>query len=301
MAETTFAKQLLTLRKQRGITQEKLAGVLGVSAQAVSKWENGSFPEGDLLPAIADYFEVSIDYLYGRDSGKISLDQQVLNEMKKNLFMLGGKENTAGYFEQMLQLEWAMQLASWGNSKDCYQRPSYDLSEGRVSSVVTADGGFSYLRMNRDMEFQITMKEPEDGFLAGLPMTPEMIRAFEFLGDKEHLKIAYFLLSMKPGECVESAVVAKCTGVSGEKTEAALDYLAKGGKEGSPLLNKVSILDEKGKSKKAYICNYQITCSLLIVLAGMDFFVHPPQSFNLSVNNRNNAWFTGKPGEKEEN
>ena len=39
--ETVFSKQLQMLRKQSGITQEQLAAKLGVTAQAVSKWENG--------------------------------------------------------------------------------------------------------------------------------------------------------------------------------------------------------------------------------------------------------------------
>lgn len=58
--ETVFSKQLQKLRKQSGITQEQLADKLGVTAQAVSKWENGSYPDGDLLPKIADIFDVSI-------------------------------------------------------------------------------------------------------------------------------------------------------------------------------------------------------------------------------------------------
>ena len=62
----SFSSALQSLRKEAKVTQEELAQNLGVSAQAVSKWENGSFPEGDLIPRIADYFHVSIDYLYGR-------------------------------------------------------------------------------------------------------------------------------------------------------------------------------------------------------------------------------------------
>ncbi|MCR5330327.1 MAG: helix-turn-helix transcriptional regulator [Lachnospiraceae bacterium] len=63
----SFSTTLQTLRKEAGLTQEQLASKFGVSAQAVSKWENGSFPEGDLIPKIADHFGVSIDYLYGRE------------------------------------------------------------------------------------------------------------------------------------------------------------------------------------------------------------------------------------------
>lgn len=54
------------LRKTKNITQEELANALHISYQAVSKWENGSSqPDIALLPAIANYFGVSIDELFG--------------------------------------------------------------------------------------------------------------------------------------------------------------------------------------------------------------------------------------------
>ena len=66
-----FCETMKTLRKQRGLNQEQMAETLGVSAQAVSKWEcGGSFPDISLLPIIADYFGVSVDYLLGHDTSK---------------------------------------------------------------------------------------------------------------------------------------------------------------------------------------------------------------------------------------
>lgn len=54
------------LRRRDGRTQEALATALGVTAQAVSRWEaNGSYPDMNLLPAIANYFNVTIDELFG--------------------------------------------------------------------------------------------------------------------------------------------------------------------------------------------------------------------------------------------
>lgn len=55
------------LRRERQIKQEELANFVGVSVQAVSKWENGGMPDTDLLPKIADFFHVSIDTLFDRD------------------------------------------------------------------------------------------------------------------------------------------------------------------------------------------------------------------------------------------
>lgn len=62
-------EQIAFLRKEKGITQEELANALGVSNQAVSKWENGqNCPDIELLPAIAKYFNVSVDRLIGYKS-----------------------------------------------------------------------------------------------------------------------------------------------------------------------------------------------------------------------------------------
>ena len=53
-------------RQLKGITQDELASVLGVSPQAVSKWERGDgYPDITTLPAIAEFFEISIDELMG--------------------------------------------------------------------------------------------------------------------------------------------------------------------------------------------------------------------------------------------
>ena len=66
-----FSNVFKDLRKQREMTQEQIAEVLGVSCQAVSKWEtNASYPDISLLPIIADYFGVSVDCLLGHDTGK---------------------------------------------------------------------------------------------------------------------------------------------------------------------------------------------------------------------------------------
>lgn len=57
-------EQIAILRKKKGVTQEEFAQVLGVTNQAVSKWESGQCcPDIQLLPEISKYFEVSIDEL----------------------------------------------------------------------------------------------------------------------------------------------------------------------------------------------------------------------------------------------
>ncbi len=61
-----LAETIRRLRRDRGMTQNELADRLGVSYQAVSRWENeSSYPDIELLPAIAALFGVTVDYLLG--------------------------------------------------------------------------------------------------------------------------------------------------------------------------------------------------------------------------------------------
>lgn len=62
----SLGKKISELRKEKSLTQEGLAEALGISPQAVSKWENDlSCPDIMLLPALASLFDVSIDELFG--------------------------------------------------------------------------------------------------------------------------------------------------------------------------------------------------------------------------------------------
>ncbi len=59
-----LSEKIYALRKKCGLSQEQLAEKLGVSRQAVSKWESGTaLPEIDKLILLSEYFNVSIDYL----------------------------------------------------------------------------------------------------------------------------------------------------------------------------------------------------------------------------------------------
>lgn len=59
-----FSEKLTELRRRRGLSQEQLADVLGVTRQSVSKWEGGTaMPELAKLVALSELFDVSVDYL----------------------------------------------------------------------------------------------------------------------------------------------------------------------------------------------------------------------------------------------
>jgi len=66
--EQTLGKRIAQNRKNLGLTQDQLAEKLGVTAQAVSKWENDqSCPDISILPQLAEIFDISTDELLGRE------------------------------------------------------------------------------------------------------------------------------------------------------------------------------------------------------------------------------------------
>ncbi len=68
-----LAERIFTLRRKAGLSQEQLAELLGVSRQAVSRWENGSATPGlEKLQAMCRYFQVTMDQLTGAEETALS-------------------------------------------------------------------------------------------------------------------------------------------------------------------------------------------------------------------------------------
>jgi len=95
---TYFKENVRRLRKERDLTQEALADFLGVSFQAVSKWERGeSYPDFELLPVIADFFSVSTDELLGVDKARNEKEiLAICEKFDKKQYAVSGE--TVGYF-----------------------------------------------------------------------------------------------------------------------------------------------------------------------------------------------------------
>ena len=72
-----IGENIKRLRKNKNITQEQIAEILGVSITAVSKWERGeTYPDITLLFPLAHYFGVSLDELMGYNEEKIREDRK---------------------------------------------------------------------------------------------------------------------------------------------------------------------------------------------------------------------------------
>ena len=77
-----FINNLKKIRKNNNLSQEQLAEILGISRQAISKWESGSaYPEMEKIIQLCEKFNVNIDDLLHKDIEEIISEEQ----SKKNL------------------------------------------------------------------------------------------------------------------------------------------------------------------------------------------------------------------------
>lgn len=86
--ELMIAEKVKKYRKERDMRQEALAQALGVASQSVSKWECGEgYPDITLLPAIANFFEVTVDELIGNDeiSAKEDINENYFGVIHKRM------------------------------------------------------------------------------------------------------------------------------------------------------------------------------------------------------------------------
>ena len=85
--------RLLLLRKNKKLTQQELAGIIGITPQAYSLYETGKNNiSNETLCLLADYFDVSVDYILGRDE-KIP---SYLNEDERTIIKQYRKIDTRG-------------------------------------------------------------------------------------------------------------------------------------------------------------------------------------------------------------
>lgn len=129
----SFQEQLQTLRKAKGLSQEKLAEVLGISRQAVAKWEVGqSYPDIARLIALSDYFKVSIDKLVNdyEENCRLCIEEHSDNHINENIIDFLCRAKKATYAGKGIESE-----SSRPNSHDL------EYVEGNLKYIDTYLGG----------------------------------------------------------------------------------------------------------------------------------------------------------------
>lgn len=95
--ELFIGEKLKKLRRARDLTQEEMAAHLGISFQAVSKWERGDgYPDITILPVLASYFGVTVDELLG-------MNEIAAREAYRQVNLAWAEDNRAGRHRENVQ------------------------------------------------------------------------------------------------------------------------------------------------------------------------------------------------------
>jgi transcriptional regulator with XRE-family HTH domain len=158
-----IGENILKLRKEKGVTQDELAQYVSVSAQAVSKWENGGVPDTELLPKIADFFSVSIDMLFGRSIADYS-------DIHSTLAGKIANEKSEERFKTVFDLCWTMERAMFeidkikdGNIEEWQN----EIGDTKLQySSIRNDYGFTLMGLSRRLPYFLIAPECRNKELA---------------------------------------------------------------------------------------------------------------------------------------
>lgn len=307
MDNKTFSTTLQKLRKEKKVTQEQLASHLGVSAQAVSKWENGSYPEGDLLPQIADFFEVSIDYLYGRGNGDKSFEQMVFEKVKET--SIKEYEETKRYdrhhdlVKLIKNIHWAVHIGGWVNNEYFWERPTDPLSYPKMASVVMDNLFYSYTGVREDNDFYLFVNSPEDRTMLEdlFRDTEKEEKLFRILSDKDNLKIMAYLYTLAPGEYAGIDTIAEATGIKKAKVAASLDELSdksKGNRCDQPFVFVKEVTSEK--ENVIYGVNATLGGLFMGLMMIAREYTTPPEGYTMQMNCKTDSWLKRENNNEKE-
>ena len=176
-----IAASIARLRRERGMTQEALAEVIGVSPQTISKWENSTtYPDVALLPVLADVFGVTIDVLYGREMQQSLLPENaidnVIEHARRTFVGVCYNPELDGKFEdQLAQYKKVMQ------------------ADPRHRSVIENDRDVLYFREKLGA---LALRKPEDGWSSLFSRT-ENADLLRLLADEDFRRAMQVIISRR--------------------------------------------------------------------------------------------------------
>lgn len=203
MNSNLLGEQIARFRKALGMTQEDLGKAVGISAQAVSRWECGGAPDVTLLPAVADTLGVTVDALFGREGGeKVDIEDAVRRWM---LTIPWGQR-----VDKLCRLIW--NAAGPAMSTKPGDIPDISGYESCCETENPEDEQVRWLRRTRismedglilgvradDMSFAAVFPEPEAGWEAFMEDNGVYRRLFEVLARPHCLELLEYLHSKPP-------------------------------------------------------------------------------------------------------
>ena len=210
----SFSENIRKYRTARGLTQEELAAKVGVSGQAVSKWEtNDTLPDTAILPDIADALDVSIDLLFGHQSVSADAVMPALFG-----YITGGDPEKS--FDQRTYdiLTAAYKASTW---RDCGDEPWWNWMPKDLMCRInlTTDELNGVMYENPEFSLCMTVPEPKDGY--GLYINERSSAYLAALADPDILSCIVTMLKRTPErpKTCEFAVLLRDAGIGAEKED----------------------------------------------------------------------------------
>ena len=281
--ENGFNSSLRRIRKEKGITQEELADKVGVSPQAVSKWEISSFPDPQLLPKIADFLGVTIDELFGRATEKeMSVHERVMIEICD---MQGDKDPDA-----KKRVDYTYHLARAAIMGCCGWKIYDDIPESVLTceypnyTLYHRDAGFIFGRLNANLPFMLVMSEPEKGYDDVLAYDKKYVELFQFLAIPNALRAMYFLAGRSTTIFFKLETLMHELSISRDNAKEIIDGLLR--------FNFIWEATLKGGEKEdEKIYQYLADYTLIPFLTFTFTLINHPNNFNYQNSWRENPFF----------
>ncbi len=213
----SLSQNIKKYRLKKGLTQKQLADSLGVSAQAVSKWETGdAYPDGPLFLKLAEALETSLDTLFKNDVcsvGELSAKiQTVIQRTPQDRRM-----------HLVRDLCWQMEKGLFGCSPEDGYHPE-EIFEKEGSSYILTDGGFTHIS-NGVSPFFSVFPEYGDAYSAAIGDGEKLRKVFAALSSPETMR-AVLWIHQKEANCIfEAAVPARDCGISDDRIDDVLNDL----------------------------------------------------------------------------
>lgn len=290
--ENSFNSNLKRIRKEKGITQEQLADKVGVSPQAVSKWEFSSYPDPQLLPKIADYLGVTIDELFGRAPEKeISVAERAMLEIYD---MKQISENDRKRLEYTYELVRASVMGCCGCNEYGNIPGNVKDSEYGSYTLYLREAGFILGRLNANLPYMIVMPEPEKGYDDVLAYDKRVVELFAFLGMPNALRVLYYLAGRSTTIFFKLETLVKELGISCDNAKEIIDNLLKFNFIWEATLN-------GGTKESEKIYQYLADYTLVPFLTFTHTLLNRPNSFNYQTSGREEPFFKNDTYKEKKN
>ena len=220
-----LSDRIAELRKERGLTQEQLGQLVGVSAQAVSKWEKGGAPDVELLPALADRLGVTIDTLFGRSQEEIEDMPQMLIRWLEAI----PAERRPDQLFRLLATTFTA-LTTMGHDfyvgTHTFIQPScYTPDHTWLRSGLDLTNAICLAIPAEDFPLYMLLPEPPEGYASQLASDEEYRRLFSALSMEGGLELLRYLYGQKEAFYSVPAL-ANRVGLTQEQVSAAVEALA---------------------------------------------------------------------------